>query len=447
MKPSALADVLRDCLASGQLGPLSDAYAPQAVLDASLPGARRKYVGPAAIVEALGECFRGPGRLVEWTPSLHPEGVAVWLERVDDAGGAVRQRHYARLVDGLVTHHWVYAARPHSAPAASIPEAAEELFAALGPIDERTTLASSGWSGNRLDRLVLADGQVLIAKRIVPGTDWLGRATSDPGREALLHVEGAYGRMPAQVDPAVVATEREEGGAWWIVMRDVSDHLLDDSTPLTREQNRFILESAAALWHEFWDDAPGCASPLTGRLGMSALAVAKRERAGLDILPKQFEAAWEAFAEVVDDDVADPILSLLERPARLAEALDARGATLIHGDLRDENIGLPDGRLVLLDWGLATRGHPAVELAWYMCHDVWRIEAGHDDVVEDFRHALGERDDSLALELGLISGLVQYGWILGHSAVVHPDPAEREWARRELGWWVPRVRHALDQWR
>jgi hypothetical protein len=447
MKSSALADVLRDCLGSGELAPLVEAYAPQAVLDASLPGARRKYVGPAAIVDALGDCFRGPGRLVEWTPSLHPEGVALWLERVDETGGAVRQRHYACLVDGRVTRHWIYAARPHSAPAASIPEAAEELFAALGPIAERTTLASSGWSGNRLDRLVLADGRALIAKRIVPGTDWLGRATSDPGREALLHVEGAYGRMPAQVDPAVVATEREDGGAWWIIMRDVSDDLLDDSTPLTREQNRFVLESAARVWNEFWGDAPTCASPLTGRLGMSALAVAERERAGLDILPKQFEAAWEAFAEVVHDDVADPILKLLERPVRLADALDARGTTLIHGDLRDENIGLPDGRLVLLDWGLATRGHPAAELAWYMCHDVWRIDAEHDDVVEDFRHALGERDDSLALDLGLISGLVQYGWIFGHSAVVHPDPAEREWARGELGWWVPRVRHALDQWR
>jgi hypothetical protein len=165
---------------------------------------------------------------------------------------------------------------------------------------------------------VLADGQALIAKRIVPGTDWLGRATSDPGREALLHVAGAYGRMPAQVDPAVVATGCEDGGAWWIIMRDVSDDLLDDSTPLTREQNRFVLQSAAGVWHEFWDDAPVCASPLTGRLGMSALAVAQRERAGLDILPKQFEAAWEAFAEVVHDDVADPILNLLERPTRLA---------------------------------------------------------------------------------------------------------------------------------
>ena len=116
-------------------------------------------------------------------------------------------------------------------------------------------------------------------------------------------------------------------------------------------------------------------------------------------------------------------------------------------DLRDENIAMPEARLVLLDFGLATQGHPAAELAWYMVHDVWRIAATHDEVVEDYRRALGERDDPEALELGLISGLVQYGWIFGHSAVVHTDPGEREWARKELKWWVPRVRRALEQWR
>jgi hypothetical protein len=42
---------------------------------------------------------------------------------------------------------------------------------------------------------------------------------------------------------------------------------------------------------------------------------------------------------------------------------------------------------------------------------------------------------------------MMYGWIFGHSAVVHTDPAEREWARQELAWWVPRVRQALDNWR
>ena len=445
MKAAALADLLRDCVVAGDLAPLADAYASDVVLDASLPGARRKLRGPAAAVEVLAGCFTGPGRLVDWSPSLYPEGIAVWLERVGEDGETVRQRHYLRQRHGLVGRHWVYAARPHTAPVATVPAAAERLFAELGPISERTTLASSGWSGNRLDRLVLEDGRALIAKRIVPGSDWLGRVTHDPGREALLHVEGAYARMPARVDPAVVAAERE-GEAWWIVMRDVSDELLDHSTSLTRDQNRFVLRAAAGIWDEFWDDAPASAAAQRDRLAMSGLAVAERERDGLDVLPKQFDAAWEAFAEAVDSDVADAVLALVEGPERLSDALDERGTTLIHGDLRDENIGLPEGRLVLLDWGLATRGHPAAELAWYMCHDVWRTVATHDEVVEDFRRALGERDDPLALELGLTSGLVQYGWIFGHSAVVHTDPAEREWARDELAWWVPRVRRALERW-
>jgi aminoglycoside phosphotransferase (APT) family kinase protein len=321
-----------------------------------------------------------------------------------------------------------------------------ELFASVGEIAERSTLASSGWSGNRIDRLVLADGRALIAKRIVPGSDWLGRATHDPGREALLFADGVFARMPAGVDPAIVAAEAE-GDAWWVVMRDVSAELLDESTPLTREQNRFVLARAAEMWAEFCDEDVPHLSSLEDRLAFAVPAISARERNEVDILPKQFEAAWEAFAEAVDDDVGDAILELLGDVEPLASALAARGTALIHGDLRDENIALPDGRLVLLDFGLATQGNPAVELAWYMVHDVWRIEATHDEVVADFRDALGDRDDPVALELGLISGLVQYGWIFGHSAVVHTDPAEREWARQELEWWVPRVRHALEQWR
>jgi aminoglycoside phosphotransferase (APT) family kinase protein len=404
--------------------------------------------GPAAIASALASALPGPGRLVEWELTENPGGFAVWLERVDEGGAAARQRHYAHVNEaGRVTRHWVYAARPRTAPPADpVPEAAGELFASLGQVAERSTLASSGWSGNRIDRLVLRDGRALIAKRIVPGSDWLGRATRDPGREALLFADGVFARMPPSVDPAIVAAE-PEGDAWWVVMRDVSADLLDDSTPLTRDQNRFVLARAAEMWAEFWDEQVPHLSTLADRLAFAVPAISVRERDEVDILPKQFEAAWEAFADAVDDDVGEAVLELVADVEPLASALAARGTTLIHGDLRDENIALPDGRLVLLDFGLAAQGHPAAELAWYMVHDVWRIEATHDEVVEDFRQALGERDDPVALELGLISGLVQYGWIFGHSALVHTDPAEREWARQELDWWVPRVRHALEHWR
>ena len=439
---------LRASIEAGDFAGLADAYAPDAVLDAALPGARRRVRGPDEITATLAGAFPGAGRLIEWDTAEHPPGVALWLERVGEHGDAIRQRHYLHLdAGGRVARHWIYTARPRTAPAADpVPEVAEELFASLGPLAERTTLASSGWSGNRIDRLVLADGRALIAKRIVPGSDWLGRATRDPGREALLFADGVFARLPATVDPAVVAAE-PEGDAWWVVMRDVSAELLDDSTPLTRDENRFILARAAEMWAGFWDEEVPHLSTLAGRLECGVPAISERERDGLDILPKQFEAAWEAFGEAVDDDVGGAILELVEDITPLADALAARGTTLIHGDLRDENIALTAGGLVLLDFGLATQGHPAVELAWYMVHDVWRIEATHDEVVDDFRFALGARDDPTALELGMISGLVQYGWIFGHSAVVHTDPAERQWARTELNWWVPRVRHALEQWR
>jgi hypothetical protein len=443
-----IAERLRAGVESGDFSGFAEAYAPEALLDAALPGVRERVRGPQRIVAVLSAVFRGEGRLIEWDEAVHDGGVALWLERVGEGGSAVRQRHYLHLgADGLIERHWLYTARPRTAPPSDpLPEAAEELFASLGPVSERATLASSGWSGNRIDRLVLADGRALIAKRIVPGSDWLGRATRDPGREALLFADGVFARLPADVDPAVVAAE-PEGDAWWVVMRDVSAELLDESTPLTREQNRFVLARAARMWAEFWDEPVPHLSTLADRLAFAIAGISETERDGVDILPKQFEAAWEAFQEAVEPDVGEAILALTADVTPLAEALAGRGTTLIHGDLRDENIALPDGRLVLLDFGLATQGHPAAELAWYMVHDVWRIAATHDEVVEDFRRAVGERDDPVALELGLISGLVQYGWIFGHSAVVHTDPAEREWARTELNWWVPRVRHALEQWR
>lgn len=49
---------------------------------------------------------------------------------------------------------------------------------------------------------------------------------------------------------------------------------------------------------------PEDAAELSDRLGMASPAVAHAERAGSDLLPKQFEHAWEAFSEIVPADVA-----------------------------------------------------------------------------------------------------------------------------------------------
>ena len=442
------ADALRAGLESGDFGALGECYADDAELDLNVRGGRERVAGPEAIVARLEALFPGSGRVVEWTAAIHDAGVAVWLERVSDAdGAALRQRHYMLVRDGRVTRHLAYTA-PHRtgvAGAGGHPALDPALFGGLGDIAEHTVLASRGWSGNAIERVVLADGRVLIAKRIVPGADWLGRASGDPGREGLLFTSGVLDRLPDSIDHAMVAAA-QDGDAWWLVMRDVSDELLDDQGIVPREANRRLLAAVNQMWETFWGERVEFLTPQVVRLHMAAPSIGRRERDGIDLLPKQLEVTWEAFAEAVAPDVAGAVLALLEDPAPIAAALDACGTTLLHGDIRDEQIGLAGSRVVLLDWGIATQGHPVVDYAWHLMHSAWRIDATRDQLWDDFRAARGERDDPLAVELGMIAGLVMYGWILGHSAVIHPDPAERSWARDELDWWVPRARRALETW-
>ena len=268
---------------------------------------------------------------------------------------------------------------------------------------------------------MLKDGTRVVAKRLDPGSDWLGRQSGDLGREALLQRDLLH-RLPAELDTAVIqAVEQEDG--WWLVMRDVADELLDMTRPITRDEHRIVMRAANGMWEEFWGEQLPHVVSQANRLFLASPEMSRRERDGSDLLPKQFESAWEAFCEEVAPDVADAVISCVEDPGPLAARLAPHGSTLLHGDMRDEQMGFSGDRLVLIDWGLATQGHPAVELAWYLCHCAWRIEAGHDEMVEDFRRARGEADDADALALGLLSGLVQYGWIFGLAARIHTDPS------------------------
>jgi len=440
----AIADLLREALQSGDTRPLAAAHAEDALLDLSVQGERSLLRGADAIAARLERLWPGRGRLVEWVLAPARNGCAVWSERVAEDGSATRQRQYVQLRGGAIGRHWVFGAPPRTTAPELAGTEAPALFERLC-VTERQSLLSTGWSGNRLERLRTAERRTLIAKRIDPSADWIGRNSGDQGREGLLFTEGLFERMPPAIDAAVVAAEHE-GDAWWVVLRDVSDRLLDADSPISRDQNRRVLRAANAMWEEFWGERHDFLCDSGARIALARPQVAELERDAVDLLPKQFEAAWEAFAEAVENDVAQPILALLDDPSPLVSRLESHGTTLLHGDLRDEHIGFDDGALIVLDWGVATQGHPVLDLAWYMVHDVWRTEATHDEVVEDFRRARGERDDPCAVDLLGLLGLMMYGWIFGLCAVIHTDSAERRWAREELAWWVPRARHSLETW-
>jgi hypothetical protein len=410
---SGALEALRAAMVTGDVEALARTYARNAVLQASLPGERVRRDGRPAIVAELAGWWGGRGAVEEWRAGEWPDGAALTATR-----DGVRRRHYLHLSGDLIARHWVYAMAPPS----------------LG----------AGNSGAELQRTTLPDGTAGIAKRVVPGGDWLGRAAGGRAITAELWRDGVLQRLPAAIETGIVAVE-PAGDGWRVVMRDLSAALLPAEGRISRARHREVMAAAAAMHAAFRGERFEGAITLEAHLGISSPALAEVERAGSDVIPKQIETAWEAFAEATDDDVARAVLANLADPAPLARALRAGGTTLVHGDLRDDNLGFVDGRVVLLDWDIAGEGTPALEIAWYLCHDAWRTQATREEMLEDFLAAedgaVSERD----LDLGLIAGLQLYGWIFGHSAVIHPDPAERAWAREELGWWVPRVRAALER--
>jgi hypothetical protein len=440
----SLSNNLRAAVESGDWIELRSRLADDAVMHTSNETGRQRIDGANAIVSHLAR--PGPGAVRLWEAEEWPTGVALSFEW-EGRNATDRRRWYVRVGTAKITEIWSVAARPTTGSPDESASPPAELLERLGA-DRVTVLSHGGNSGAALLRAHRDDGTSFVLKRVsAAGADWLARATRDTGRTAELYGAGAFDRMPASIGHGIVDAEQSSDAAW-IAMRDVTDVLLSPDVQLSRETSARILAAAADLHRAFRDRVPAGAAALVDRIGMSGPAIADAERSNPDLLPKQFQQGWDAFAELAPDDVSGPVLDLTKRPSVLADALQNAygGATLIHGDLRGDNLGFDGDRLVLIDWDLATAGTPTVEFAWYLAHSARRIDASHADIEADHRAAQGAELPDAEIELGLLSGLVQYGWRIAHSARVHPDPEETEWGRSELNdWWVPRVRTALER--
>jgi hypothetical protein len=406
---STALDALRRALQDGAVDALAPGYARNAVLDASLPGGRRRHDGRPAIVAELARWWDGPGEEVSFDAQLYEGGAALWTER-----DGTRLRHYVHLSGDLIVRHWVYSARPRG-----------------------------GFGGNSGAVVERRDG--LVVKHVVPLDGWMGRATRDTeGRSARLWLDGQMARFPDELDTAVERVEAD-GDGYRVHMRDISGRLLGAEQRLTLAEVRAIFGAAAAMHREFHGEDVPSAARLEDFLTITAPATAARESDELDLPPKQIPAAWDAFAQAAPGDVGAGVAALLQDPAPLAAALGRDGLTLIHGDLRDDNMGVLGSELSLIDWDLAALATPGVELAWFLLQDAWRTDATREELVAAAFAAEGDLLDERGLALGALASFCQYGWILGHSSVVHPDPAERTWAAAEFAFWTPWVRAGLEE--
>lgn len=321
-------------------------------------------------------------------------------------------------------------------------------------VERRPLGAEAGESGNVLERIRLVDGTDLIHKRVVPAEDWISRATGDDGRVVRLWEAGVFERFPPEVDHAMVAVE-SEGHAWSIYMRDVSASLIPPTKRIDSDAIMRVLEGMERLHETFWRaDLPELCS-IEDRCHLLSPRTIRRE-AELGKSSPSLTAGWEAFSENVRADVAEVILRLVENPKPVADELRRSDQTLVHGDVRLDNVGLAADGIVLLDWGSMTGpAPPAVELMWFLGFDGLVFDCSRDDIESMFREVYGDRVDDRAMDVAFIAGFVHLGChlglnLLGRSptmARLHGTADEkRAAAEAELAWWVERVELALETW-
>ena len=313
-------------------------------------------------------------------------------------------------------------------------------------VDSRP-LGAGGNSGSTVELVTLGDGRELVRKRVSPEWDWMARLTDDRGRVPALWESGWFDWLPTAVDHAIVAVEDVDTDGWTLFMRDVSPLLLPGSTRVGADQVQQILTAMDGL-HAVPPAEPRIElCSLADRYRLFSPALALREAAGGNHHGEIFTRGWDAFGELVSSEVADAVPDIADDPAELAARLGRCEQTLVHGDLRLGNLGLTGDGIVLIDWGERLGlAPPAVELAWFLGFDAYRLDVPADAVIDGWRETCGDRFDPVALDLALIGALAQLGGIIGFWIVNAQDPDERGVYLAHLRWWDARVRVALQSW-
>ena len=309
----------------------------------------------------------------------------------------------------------------------------------IDEIVDRRPLGRRGASSNQLDVVRLRDGRELVLKCVSPDWDWISRATNDRGRAAWMWRAGVFHRMPAAIDHATVAI-KSNGRSWSIFMVDVSKTLVRGEHKLSRVRVRRLLAALAQLHATFWEEEFPDLCSLEDRYRMLSFETARREGQLGNPVADMITRSWDAFSQLVPKEIAEAVFKIVEQPALLAQQLARCSQTLIHGDVRVDNLGFRGDRVVMLDWGDRTgTAPPAVELASFLIFDGLHLAVSREHVIAEFRQRYGDRYQERALQLALIGGFVQLGANFGLRILNAADEQTRLAARADLAWWTQTV--------
>lgn len=215
----------------------------------------------------------------------------------------------------------------------------------LGAAVVAATSQPRGFSPAFASRLSLSSGRRAFVKAIAPDAQ-----SGAPGGQDLYRREAviAVGLPPQAAAPGLVDSWEEEG---WVVLafEDVSGR--PPSLPWEQGQLGSVLEALARLAECLSPspvEAPAAGVP-GGRNGWAALARDPDRLVRLSGL--------------------DPwVRTNLDRLAATAAVSGGpfAGSTLLHTDIRADNILITPNRVVFVDWPHARVGAPWVDLAWFL---------------------------------------------------------------------------------
>ncbi|MFZ1410744.1 MAG: phosphotransferase [Micropruina sp.] len=307
-------------------------------------------------------------------------------------------------------------------------------------VERRPIPQHEGASGAVLESAVLDDGSQLVLKTFDPDRDLsmvlAGRAVPT---DVELWQSGILDRLPPQLGHAVRGAWQEDG-RWVLAMHDLSGTLLSYESRLTREAYRTVIGAAAALHASSSDIKVDSLWSAEARVSLFAPRVMSPHEHGENPLPGWCLQGWAAWAELAPADVRALVDRIHADPRILTRPLRRLGPmALLHGDFWTPNLALDEGRVVAIDWALATIGPPVLEYVSFLVGCSGQVEATRDDLVSDLRDLLGPGQEEL-LQVGLVFGVVELGWNLAWQLAHHPSPQ----TSAEFDWWVHAARAAAN---
>jgi len=311
---------------------------------------------------------------------------------------------------------------------------------------ERVVISGhEGKSGAGLERVRLADGRVVVVKRIEPGTDFTIEATGGlPGSEILLWQAGVFEHLPEGVGHALIDAWVEDD-VTVLVMRDLGEAMLTWNHRLDGGQATWLMQRTAALHQAYLGATPRDMVPLEQALALFAPANARplAER-GIELM-RLVLRGWELFADLVPADVADAVFTLLEDVTPLRCALEDGPVTMTHGDLATVNMAIEGDTLVLIDWAMPTAAPGSLDVARFIAGCASVVELSREDLLTAYCDAAGPAYDERCADLSLLAATLWLGWNKALDAVENPDTKTRARERADLDWWIGRARATLEE--